>query len=72
MERIERKTDENLYQPKIHADCIRGLYRIGQETGQPMTVVLDRAIREFIERYETVKNGKGDVEQRNFLPRADL
>lgn len=56
MERIERRNDENLYQPKIHADKIRGLYRIGQETGLPMTVVLDRAIEEFIERYEVQKS----------------
>jgi hypothetical protein len=49
-------TDERLYQPHIHSQHIRQLYRIsppsdGAETGQPMTVLLDQALVEFAERY---------------------
>ena len=49
--RIDRKDDESLYQPQIHSERIRELYRLKQETGKPMTVLLDQAIREFAEIY---------------------
>ena len=42
--RISRKDDESLYQPKIHSRRIRTLYNIKKATGKPMTVILDRAI----------------------------
>ena len=45
--RIDRKDDESLYQPKIHSDRIRTLYNLKQETGKPMTVLLDQAIRDL-------------------------
>lgn len=48
-ERINRQADENLYQPKIHSDRIRGLYQIKVITGLPLTVLLDMAIERFIE-----------------------
>lgn len=48
-ERINRQDDENLYQPKIHSDRIRGLYQIKIITGLPLTVLLDMAIERFIE-----------------------
>lgn len=48
-ERINRQADENLYQPKIHSDRIRGLYQIKIITGLPLTVLLDMAIERFIE-----------------------
>src|SRR5918993_316145 len=51
--RIDRKSDENLYQPKIHSERIRSLYQIKQATGKPMTVLLDQAIREFAASYGT-------------------
>jgi hypothetical protein len=51
-ERVNRGDDENLYQPKIHSKRIRSLYRISAHTNLPMTVLLDLAIKEFIERYE--------------------
>jgi hypothetical protein len=51
--RIDRKNDESLYQPKIHSERIRSLYRIKQETGKPMTVLLDQAIKEFAAGYGT-------------------
>ncbi len=55
MERICRDGDERLYQPKIHSNRIRELYRIGQETGLPLTVLLDYSIGKFIEAYEKKK-----------------
>ena len=51
--RIDRKNDESLYQPKIHSERIRSLYRLKQETGKPMTVLLDQAIRDFAASYGT-------------------
>ena len=51
-ERINRQDDENLYQPKIHSRRIRSLYRISDITSLPMTVLLDLAIKEFIEKYQ--------------------
>lgn len=52
--RIDRKTDEHLYQPQIHSERIRILYRLKQETGKPMTVLLDQAISELAERHGTI------------------
>ena len=49
--RIDRKGDESLYQPKIHSDRIKTLYGLKQETGKPMTVLLDQAIHDLAERY---------------------
>jgi len=51
-ERINRQADENLYQPKIHSRRIRELYTIKEVTGIPMTVLVDLAIQEFIEKSE--------------------
>ena len=51
MERIKRGDDENLYQPRIHSRRIKGLYLIKTETGKPMTVLVDMAIKEFIANY---------------------
>ena len=51
-ERVNRKSDEKLYQPKIHSRRIRELYTLKVMTGIPMTVLVDLAIREFIERSE--------------------
>ena len=49
--RIDRKDDESLYQPKIHSERIKTLYSLKQATGKPMTVLLDQAIRELAESY---------------------
>jgi hypothetical protein len=49
--RIDRRGDESLYQPKIHSDRIKTLYGLKQETGKPMTVLLDQAIHDLAERY---------------------
>src|SRR5690242_12763327 len=49
--RIDRKNDEALYQPKVHSDRIRELYSLKQVTGLPMTVLLDQAIRDLAASY---------------------
>ena len=49
--KIDRKNDENLYQPQIHSERIRELYRLKEATGAPMTVLVDFAIREFLASY---------------------
>src|SRR5215212_5756715 len=49
--RIDRRGDESLYQPKIHSERIRTLYVLKKETGKPMTVLLDQAIHDLAERY---------------------
>ena len=49
--RIDRKNDEALYQPKVHSDRIRELYNLKQVTGLPMTVLLDQAIRDLAASY---------------------
>ena len=54
--RVDRKDDENLYQPKIHSERIRSLYQLKQETGKPMTVLLDQAIREFAASFGSQAN----------------
>ena len=50
-ERIRRNDDEKLYQPRVHSRHIRALHRISEELGDPMTVLVDQALDEFIERY---------------------
>jgi len=47
-ERIDRQTDEYLYQPRIHSERIRSLYQIKLVTGIPLTVLVDMAIEKFL------------------------
>jgi hypothetical protein len=51
--RIDRKDDEWLYQPKIQSKSIRTLFSLREETGKPMTVLVDEAMRELAESYRT-------------------
>ena len=44
--------DERLYQPRVHSSRIRELHRISHEIGEPITVLLDQALGEFIDRYD--------------------
>ena len=43
-ERISRKTDRKVYQPRIHYRRIRELYFVKELTGRPMTVLVDEAL----------------------------
>lgn len=66
--RIDRKNDEKVYQPRIHSEKIRELYRLKEATGAPMTVLLDFAIQEFIASY----GQPGPLPQEDpFLQRVD-
>ena len=47
-ERIDWSDDERLYQPRIHSRHIRALHRICEEMLEPMTVLVDQALEEFI------------------------
>ena len=47
-ERMDWTDDERLYQPRIHSRHIRALHRICEEMQEPMTVLLDRALGEFV------------------------
>ena len=49
--RINRRGDESLYQPKIHSERIKTLYSLKQTTGKPMTVLLDQAISDLAANY---------------------
>jgi hypothetical protein len=49
--RVDRKDDERLYQPKIHSERIKTLYSLKQSTGKPMTVLLDQAIQDLASNY---------------------
>lgn len=59
-ERIRRYDDERLYQPRIHSRRIRELHRISEETGEPMTVLVDHALSEFIEQHNAGSNQKDE------------
>jgi hypothetical protein len=52
--RIDRKNDESLYQPKIHSERIRTLYQLKQATGKPMTVLLDQAVSDLAANYGVI------------------
>ena len=52
-ERVSRQVDEKVYQPRIHSSLIHEIYKISEMTGLPMTVIVDKAIREYLGKYET-------------------
>ena len=52
--RISRKDDESLYQPKIHSERIKTLYSLKQATGKPMTVLLDQAVSDLAANYGVI------------------
>ena len=65
--RIDRKNDESLYQPKVHSERIRALYQIKQATGKPMTVLVDQAIQDFAAGFGT----ESPFAAESFLRNAD-
>ena len=70
--RVDRRDDESLYQPKIHSERIRALYNLKQVTGKPMTVLLDLAIRNLAENYGTVYHAEDVPEPVPALELPDL
>ena len=65
--RINRKGDEAVYQPKIHSDRIKTLYSLKQSTGKPMTVLLDQAISDLAANYGIIYQ----VEEEPVLEKVD-
>jgi hypothetical protein len=55
MERIVRQGDKRVYQPQITSARVHELHELKEETGTPMTVHVDLAIREYIHNYQTGK-----------------
>jgi hypothetical protein len=67
-ERIKRHNDERLYQPKILGRRIRELHRISRKAGEPITVLVDRALHEFIQRRspeDRQKHGRRDHDEQH-------
>ena len=60
-ERMSWDEDEGLYQPKIHSKHIRALHQISRELGEPMTVMVDRALPEFVARQEGMRQRRDGV-----------
>jgi predicted DNA-binding protein len=50
---MDWKDDERLYQPRVHSRHIRRLHQLSELTGQPMTIIVDQALTEYIERLDT-------------------
>lgn len=48
-ERISRKDDEKIYQPRIHSDLIRELHKLSVAYKLPMTKLVDEALKAYIE-----------------------
>ena len=52
-ERINRKGDERVYQPRIRAVRIHDLHEMKIYTGRPMTVLLDEALSLYLASFMT-------------------
>lgn len=59
---VDRSEDERLYQPQIHSRWIRALHRISVARGTPMTVLVDHAIREYVETAYNSETSEGPRE----------
>ena len=64
-ERVSRHQDERLYQPRIHSRWIRKLHEISVETGEPLTVLVDRALREYVAYYDGNRSDWSDPKVRD-------
>ena len=53
-ERMTWDGDERLYQPRIHSQRIRALHQISQELGEPMTVLIDQVLAQYIDHYRRI------------------
>ena len=50
-ERINRKTDHKVYQPRIHCERIQELYVIKELTKRPLTVLVDEALALYLSSF---------------------
>lgn len=51
--RIDRKGDKKVYQPPLRSDMVHKLHVIKTETGIPMTVHIHKAVKEYVQNYQT-------------------
>ena len=59
-ERMSWTDDERLYQPRVHSQRIRELHKIAEDTGKPMTRVLDDLVSKGIEEHNESMENKMD------------
>jgi len=71
-ERISRKDDEGLYQPKIHSRRIRELHQLSEHTGLPLTVIVDLALRQFAENHALLPSPPLSDGHPPFVPETDF
>ena len=57
-ERISRKTDQKVYQPRIQYRRIRELYCVKELTGRPMTVLVDDALALYLSSFAALPQFK--------------
>ncbi len=50
-ERISRKNDKKVYQPRIRASRIKDLHEMKEFTNRPMTVLLDEALALYLSAF---------------------
>ena len=52
-EKINRRDDKRIYQPALHSDRVIDLYLLKGKVHKPMTVILDNAVKEYVQNYQT-------------------
>lgn len=57
-ERINRKTDQKIYQPRIHSERIRELHVVKEITKRPMTVLVDEALALYLSTFASTPEYK--------------
>ena len=63
-ERISRKADQKVYQPRIHSRRIRELYLIKELTGRPMTVLVDEALAVYLSNIALLPKIISDIDEK--------
>jgi hypothetical protein len=63
VERISRKSDRKIYQPRIHYRRIRELYFVKEMTGRPMTVLVDEALTLYLSGFSFLLKIMSEAEQ---------
>lgn len=63
-EKVSRKTDRKIYQPRIHCSRIRELYFVKELTGRPMTILVDEALILYLSGFSVLPKIISGIEQR--------
>jgi hypothetical protein len=48
MERLQRNGEYPRYQPQLSNEAIHELWKLKEQTGRPMTVLLEEAVRKYV------------------------